>query len=487
MGRLKTLLRNFRLKRKPSTGESPQKGREAATRPVIVGIDFGTSSTKSMYRDLTTRKCWTIAFDHKVPGYSPFCLPSTVRAHRGKLWFGVDASRSPSGSRVFRSFKVCLACQFGGFSCRGCYRDDHGDEKPGTFVVKGASGGDEILTAFDLVALYLGHVLGLILDRIEANLGRGKVNPIFHMAAPLSYQENRATRQAFHRALEAGRMLAGKVSNPIEVDEGKELVAAIGGEDLPIPAEEDRSTALLAETVAAITSLVRSRRAARGHYAMVDVGAGTTDVTFAWLPEPARQEICFYSALTGVVGGDDIEAAVLAAANGGKGGAGAGGVGAEDVRRNWSRAIRSLGLDDASVKDACDGRLGSIHEVVRRAFGIAYLKEPSQRCWKLLDVLLLGGGVCNPLVSEKLTDTKPRDDLIGGMRTRRLVVEEACKIDGPASAAELRESQHLLVVAHGLSHHPFDAPDYVRPEDVEPLMLRDDKWEPPNPDEIYTE
>ena len=82
---------------------------------LIVGLDFGTSSTKVAYRELgsASRKVVPIAFDHKLKTYPTYCLPSVgfISPDRRLVW-GPEAVRKlerESWSSGIRRLKVLVA------------------------------------------------------------------------------------------------------------------------------------------------------------------------------------------------------------------------------------------------------------------------------------------------------------------------------------------------------------------------------------------
>lgn len=77
------------------------------TRPVVIGLDFGTYSTKVVVRIRGEKKSRVLVFDEPAAGYPSFVSPSLVRMIDGRLFFGRLASQKTGGT-LFRSLKVSL-------------------------------------------------------------------------------------------------------------------------------------------------------------------------------------------------------------------------------------------------------------------------------------------------------------------------------------------------------------------------------------------
>ena len=114
--------------KRPESGTMDQQTtqkekREEVPSPVIrpqkkelhfqVGLDFGTSSTKIIYKFLGTPKFRVVNFKHELPNYPNYCLPSLAAIdQRGKLQLGEDAAKdllNKNWDSGFQRFKVIVA------------------------------------------------------------------------------------------------------------------------------------------------------------------------------------------------------------------------------------------------------------------------------------------------------------------------------------------------------------------------------------------
>ncbi len=76
-------------------------------RTIIIGLDFGTSSTKILVRWRGDKKATIVQIDNPAEDYPWFASPSLVRLSKGKLFFGKCACIQ-SGGTLYRSLKVQL-------------------------------------------------------------------------------------------------------------------------------------------------------------------------------------------------------------------------------------------------------------------------------------------------------------------------------------------------------------------------------------------
>jgi hypothetical protein len=125
---------------------------------VTVGIDFGTSSTKVLFRAVEPSATpYVCLFADNPAGYPPVGLPSTVRITGGKVYFAADAERCSGGS-VYRSFKTCLRCALVNHHCVHCGAGRQ-RRAPGYRMLPYGEGD---VPPNELAAWYLAHVIAQI-------------------------------------------------------------------------------------------------------------------------------------------------------------------------------------------------------------------------------------------------------------------------------------------------------------------------------------
>ncbi len=168
-------------------------------RPVNIGLDFGTHSTKVVVRVRGERKPRVLFLCDFAPDYPEFAAPSLVRLKDGRLFFGGRALTEDGGT-LRRSLKVDLL---------------HLPSSNGTSQTGSAADASPDL----LVALYLSWVL----TRIKDILGReGFPHDSLNVAAPVDRLENTALKQRYLKVVHAAWQ-ATFGNHPIRIEQGMEL------------------------------------------------------------------------------------------------------------------------------------------------------------------------------------------------------------------------------------------------------------------------
>jgi hypothetical protein len=431
----------------------------ARRRRVTVGLDFGTSSSKCCFLEEGPGKRFTaLAFQGNA---GTRLLYNTILVHtEDTLEFGPDLT--PTREQIcVRSFKMCLLCQArnegggGSLSCPRCSR-----QRPGHFLL-----GQRWLSAEDISTLYLSVVLGEALLAIQNGLGVGasslRVN--VNAAAPLDQlQEFGSVGEYFDRCFFYALRLAesGSPRRRWQVDEALRRLAEVRREALPDTSLSP--TRVFPETHAAITAYTLLPQSEKGLYAIVDIGAGTTDVSFFWLQkDEAKTAAWYYAAGTESVGMDDVDRALAPVF--------------DDVAD--VRAAREAMSRDALARQA--KRIAPIEKRAylhyARIYGVA--TNVDQRDWAWCDrgvcqfrLFLVGGGsLCGPMVS-KLRRVPPKGTTWVA-KPERLTVPTKMAVQLPAgdktTIKELKLSSDgaLMLLALGLSHRRPDIPEYGRDED----------------------
>lgn len=239
--------------------------------PVVIGLDFGTFSTKIVARRRNERTATVVRLDQNCAGYPCFALPSLVRVVDGKVFFGRCAAFGDSG-KLLRSLKVSLLTG----------TQDTTDASLGCTDALGVDG---------LVAIYLAWVMARIRKWVNDEYGPDGTKVFVNAAAPMDHYENPALRERYLRIVNsAWNAVWGP--EPIVVEQGAPLSSLLPRfekhlePDMAIEPSEMRRFHVLPETVAPIVSLSHDPRMKAGMYLIVDMGAGTTELSVNHAPEP---------------------------------------------------------------------------------------------------------------------------------------------------------------------------------------------------------
>lgn len=494
-----------RIKREPSQSVEMLSGdtdTQRERRPINIGIDFGTSSTKVIFRDIHLGCSHIVFFDHGLTGYPSFVLPSSVAVSQGRLYFGDRAERLEAEGRVLRSFKVCMACQSGLVKCRRCEPTllQLPAPIPGWFLLSTETGTRVRVSACQLGTLYLAHVIRIVRRVVAQHIGRDhELHFTYNMGVPIDHLEDSPTKEVFARSLFLAEKLAGRTEQGFPLMEVIDLYDDLNASHPSLPSDEERLTFIHPETIAGIFSYAQSRVAEEGLYAIVDVGAGTTDVSFfrlADLPESERR-LSIYTARTRIIGADNIDRAVFDKfrshpelrddVNGIEPG---------DILQRIRFAKEHLSRDNPisvslrhavlrmdfdEFKEVAAPIAQYICRHYRRTGSEAYKKEKSLERWRKYSFFLLGGGSRLEVLSSILR-TPPAQ--IEEVVFREIPIPEDIGI-GTRQEALPSGDCRLLAVAYGLSFHTAEIPKILSPSEVEPVVIYLPLKDIPGRDELY--
>lgn len=389
--------------------------------PVVLGLDFGTFSTKVIARRRNERSAVVLQLDGPCAGYPTFALPSLMRVTEGKVFFGKYAAQSVGGD-LHRSLKVSLLS--------GCSQG---------FGV--AASGDHGLTVDSLVALYLAWVLAQTRKWLDAEYGPNRVNLFVNAAAPMNHYEKPILLDRYLRIVNcAWSAVFGP--RPVAVEQGVALHSLTHwlSESLApgtkIESRETRKFDVLPESVAPIVSLSQDPRMRAGMYLIVDMGAGTTEFSVNHAPEPGGNQkvLCYYDQSI-FLGGEQFDTPPPG----------------ESEESLTARFLRSL----------C------------QTWGKGYLKDArnhaARQRWKELTVLLVGGGTCRPGLREKIERHKTSVMYAFHSQECKYTVRThvPAGLEFRPSQARAPADAFLLSVAHGLSFPRRTWPEFCEPNQIE--------------------
>jgi hypothetical protein len=261
---------------------------------VSVGLDLGTSSTKVAFRVLGGPKAVRpIVFDHGVKGYPGYCLPSVVAVDRsGKPLLGslgaTFIADQPFGRGISR-LKVLVA---------GQYDKDFRDaalvrqfEREREHLLKDWQG----VGPDGYLAASLGWQLAEVRRKLVALLRTSDLDITYNVCVPISQVDKSPVLAAFRRILRAG----AKLADALTPSDGPFSDLTLRAQDLVTCSSGNGSTGgdsifAVPEAVAQVAGYMVSQAAREGLHAVVDIGAGTTDVSIMFLQAPKTSEAASY-------------------------------------------------------------------------------------------------------------------------------------------------------------------------------------------------
>lgn len=461
---------------------------------VVVGLDFGTSGTKVVIRDLWNNRAEPLIFADGSSTHATFILPSSIRVDDGCLYFGDAAEDRQRGGQLFRGFKMCMACELGLNICQIPRCPNHAISE-GRFRITKASE-NLVLSAKNLTIWYLAYVQGRIRQYLETRYGNAANLKVWtNVGAPIDQESVAGAKADFTRVAFLSQCLSTVVRNGIPVRDVMEAQSDLESKSLLVPDEAERTIFVQPETATGLMAFLKSTDAAPGLYAIVDVGAGTTDVSFFRLSFPVRfgistapmhaagmgsEKMAFYEAKTQMVGSANIDNAVarlLASSNA---------FDHEILERartiketfdTWSATTSQTVVTRTQFTEAAVPTVDAMFDVYRRTNCAAFKKEAIQSRWDAFSVFLLGGGARLSLVQAKFKNCKPSHV------NRRITIERLAAPDDLKIGD--RVDFGILAIAYGLSYAPVEFPTIFRPPEVEPLHAKAATANIPDRDELY--
>ena len=310
MSWLRFLLRLFRIGR-PRRAAAPTETEEATTpvsaRPttfVVIGLDFGTSGTKVVVRLLDKgRPASAVDFGTDQAGFSRFSFPSTIALENSRFVVGVEAEKNQIGT-VFRSLKRTLI-------------NTNGDVRHATWPEAPPRPKDLDAHPHFLVAVYLGAVLRRVRELVVQEHD-ADCKFLYNLDIPVSQLDGGSIQSGFQTALDAAVDFAE--TDDLRLDRYRAIwerwMDVLGRDSTGLADREHKrwelvpeSSAIVKGAEAALASIVPN---SRRYTAIVDIGAGTTDLGwFRWIASEEGDRLYFFSAKTCLVGCDDVDDRLL--------------------------------------------------------------------------------------------------------------------------------------------------------------------------------
>ena len=374
---------------------------------VIIGLDFGTSSTKVVVRQPFETSEPTIA----IP--APAVCRSGDHAYLWQtvLWLEREGTFYPwpkPGTTVLHSLKQGLI--------QG--RSDRAIPGSTAIAVSRAQAGVAYL------AFVIRYVRGWLLSN-RPDLFRGR-KPVWflNLGMPAATYDDPKLAQPF-RHMGAAALQLAKIDNPITVEAAQHFLdnPHIVGAGASAEAAEELGLAVLPETAAEMTGFAKSTRSAPGLYLLIDVGAMTLDACMFRLNQntPSENHFAFMAAQVRPLGVDSF---------------------------HW---FLTEGKTKVEFIEQCDRTLRAVVWTTKTH------RDPMAECWRPgndVPVFLTGGGAANGLHRDIVVSIGPwlEHHIKGseGIRLLKLPVPNAIDLDEPLL------DFGRMGVAWGLSYPPTE-------------------------------
>jgi len=431
----------------------PSRPTRRNERTVVVGVDFGTSSTKVIWQDLGDNHFEVFQW-RTSNGSSSFLLPSTVLLRNGSMHFGVPGPEAHEGDVLLQSIKLCVLCRRKPTICR-C---GNAAARQGMICLPGSA---DTIPASSFACLFLAHVFREVEGRLSARFPDDELVLIWNVGCPMDHLDIGDLRSQWEKMTGAAIELRRQVPNPADISLLAQATRLV--ERLAITVPSERNYFVQPEGLAAVKAFLESPHGESKTYAIVDVGAGTTEVSFFFngiaMLEPGHPFRPSYLAdSTDAVGGVKIDLEL----------AQAWGCCIEEAQKRKEAGPPSIPVV-RSVEDICMQYQRTCGEIVKQNKLIA----PHD---KRFDLFVIGGG--GRLLT--LQRSLHHRELPGGFvreHSRQLKPPKGLK-----NGATLQEHFDLLSIACGLASS-LDW-EYYPPSDVDSMPAMPTKPKP-DLDEYY--
>jgi len=372
--------------------------RASSTVIVQVGIDFGTSSTKVMFARLDSerRVAEAIDFAHGLQGVPLYSIPSVAAFDSsGELLLG-DAAARAMGDRIatdgLTRFKMLAAG-----ACDTRYLDPYSDRRFRAHVAA-ALGNETACTAEALSATFLAFVMRRVRRLLESQFSEQGISLIFNTCVPIDQREHGRVSATFERIIGVAEAIeSSSTSDSGSAREWLEQAVALLGQN-PVP--EAKFVFLIPEALALTAGYLASLAKSPGLHAIVDIGAGTTDVSIMYLTNSRSSGTTsvWYAATSVPSGASHIELHVRELLEK---------IGAPHAPADVVRTLSDRSLRTGEMTNGVRRQLEMIKLKTAEAWAQAYRRRKSGSEWtgERVRVFLAGGGALIPEAIETFRDS----------------------------------------------------------------------------------
>ncbi len=439
---------------------------------IQVGLDFGTSSTKIAYAPIGgvgQRQVRPLIFDHNLKTYEHFCLPSLAAFDRnGHLLLGIEAAKlleSEPWDSGLRRLKVVVA---------GRYEESfHDPNTKRAFDEYMEQHGRETKTHSPelITSIYLAYAMRQARLAIQdvPDFRNYELDLLFNVCVPIDHMQKNRVLLAFHNilawaeAIEKAWSQSNSSFDPLEFARMVEKHVEYCPADrygLMRQGSECRVFAV-PEAVAEAASYLTSLQRQEGIHAIIDLGAGTTDVSFFNLRfENGDLTPFWYSAGNIPEGGHKVERVIADHLIAKKGVCSSGDI--LEVLQVFDGSRKGSELYSDDIKHKVRISLEGIHDKAKDVWRAAYKdKLKGESLWQDVQVFVSGGVAKIPSVESVFSAPwmqQPR------MQQLRYPVHHL-PIPEDYDSADGEVPFQRMAVAYGLSRSAPELGEFVLPAD----------------------
>ena len=265
----------------------------------------------------------------------------------------------------------------------------------------------------------------------------------------------------------------------IPIVEAKQLLNEAGRRIPIFPPIKDRKTFTVAETRAAMHSIIKSGYYEDGIYAIIDIGAGTTDISFFrnGMNDIDEKLFSFYFDQSHILGGDDFDSNIydaiykkynlqnidhnlmFPAIQNAKHGM--------IINNGFNLVDFNIILSLENIYNICIGNYLRLSKCFSESLIRAFKKEQKWDRWNEINILLIGGGSKLHRIDDSIKSIDIQQLKIWNPKLQKLHMAD--NIDTKYSNLnefEFAQNYHYFYTAHGLSYYWEDITEAKLPDDI---------------------
>jgi len=339
-------------------------------RTLIVGVDFGTSSTKVIWQDLSDNKFEILAWCPDETGLRAFLLPSTIDISNSKIYYGRPYEERTEGQVRLSSIKLCVLCRNNPNIC-SCGN---------SFAHKGMvnlPGSIEIFPASAFACMFLAHVFRTVENTLQTRFPNDDLVIVWNVGCPMDYLDVTNRKNEWERMTGVALQIHKEKVDLTSTETLSHVASSL--DSFVVPIQSERNFLVLPEGLAAVKAFLESAYAETKTYAIVDVGAGTTEVSFLFNGRDMKEQghplrPCYLADSTHPVGGLQIDS---------------------ELAKTWNCSIeeaRTLKHQGRSNLPALTAVQKICSQYVRTCWDIVKSRKLTAMNDKRFDLFIIGGG-----------------------------------------------------------------------------------------------
>jgi hypothetical protein len=221
-------------------------------RNIIVGIDFGTSTTKAVWHDTSTDVYEVIRWSDGETGIDAALLPSELAVGDARVWMGRPAKnlRQESVLRI-PWIKICVLCEVNPSVCRQC---THARTRGRICLPDGHE-----VSARALASGFLSYVFGTVETNLRQRYPGETLQLTWNVGCPIDHLDKSQAKNNYEVMAQVAWEMRCTIQNPTPIEVVRDFEDRLRATVLPD--ERRRAVFVRPETHAGVMAFLQSPHA----------------------------------------------------------------------------------------------------------------------------------------------------------------------------------------------------------------------------------